>query len=118
MAVAAAARVVVVPSLAGSEWPTAQVASTGSLRLLPMPGRKPVEPRGTVAIGRIAKLAVGQGHGFIRLNNGREIFFHRADVQEGISFNELSVGDHVTFEVLEDAVSGARAIRVDRRRGR
>ncbi len=83
-----------------------------------MPGRKPVEPRGTAAIGRIAKLAVGQGHGFIRLNNGREVFFHRADVQEGIAFNDLSVGDQVTLEVLEDAVSGARAIRVNRRPAR
>ncbi len=83
-----------------------------------MPGPKPVERRGTVARGRITKLAVGQGHGFIRASNDREIFFHRADVQEGVSFNELQVGDQVTFELLEDAVSGARAIRVKQRRGR
>jgi cold shock CspA family protein len=73
---------------------------------------KPNEPQGPVVTGRITKLAVGQGHGFIRLTNGREIFFHRADVQEGVSFNDLSMGDRVTFELFEDAVSGDRAVRV------
>ena len=76
------------------------------------PQRKPAETRGTVTKGRISKLAVGQGHGFIRLQNGREVFFHRADVDEGTSFNGLREGDRVTFELLEDAVSGARAIHV------
>jgi cold shock CspA family protein len=77
-----------------------------------MAGAKPIEPRGTVATGRITKLAIGQGHGFIRLNSGREVFFHRADVHEGVSFNRLNVGDRVTFELFEDVVSGARAVRV------
>ena len=66
------------------------------------------------ATGRIVKLLVGQSHGFIRLADGREIFFHRADVREGAAFNALNVGDPVTFELLEDTVSGARAIRVNR----
>jgi hypothetical protein len=33
-------------------------------------------------------------------------------MQEGCVFNDLEVGDTVTFELLEDAVSGARALRV------
>ena len=75
----------------------------------------PPDHRGTTATGRIAKLFIGQGHGLIRLANQREVFFHRADVQEGTAFNDLRVGDAVTFELFEDAVSGARALHVARR---
>ena len=73
------------------------------------------ERRGVSTTGRIAKLLVGQGHGFIRLTDDREVFFHRSDVREGASFNDFIVNDPVTFELLEDAVSGARALRVTRR---
>lgn len=75
----------------------------------------PAERRGVSTTGRIAKLLVGQGHGFIRLTNHREVFFHRSDVREGASFNDFAVNDPVTFELLEDPVSGARALRVTRR---
>lgn len=78
-------------------------------------GTLPPERRGTPSRGRIVKLLIGQGHGFIRVTNDREVFFHRSDVREGISFNDFVVGDVVTFELLEDAVSGARAVRVERR---
>jgi len=77
-----------------------------------------VDVRGTPATGRIAKLMVGQGHGFIRLPSAREVFFHRADLQEGTDFNELKVGDRMTFELLDDSVSGARALRVARHAAR
>jgi len=85
------------------------------------PRRKPLasrlpEQRGVTLTGTIVKLLTGQGHGFIRPTDGREIFFHRADVREGTSFNEFAVGDVVTFELLDDAVSGPRAVRVRRRR--
>jgi cold shock CspA family protein len=79
----------------------------------------PLDLRGRPGVGRIARLFVGQGHGYIRLSDERDVFFHRADVKEGTTFNELSVGDTVTFELFEDTVSGARALRVARRsRGR
>src|SRR5262245_44958163 len=39
------------------------------------------DPRGRPATGRIAKILVGQDHGFIRLRDDREIFFHRGDVR-------------------------------------
>lgn len=68
------------------------------------------------AQGRIAKLLVGQSYGFIRLTNDREIFFHRSDVRDGTCFNDFVVGDTVTFELLDDKISGARALRVERRR--
>ena len=83
-----------------------------------VPGRttRPAEPRGTACTGRIAKLLIGQGHGFIRLATGREIYFHRSDLEDGIAFNDFAVDDPVSLELLEDAVSGARALKVKRRR--
>ena len=81
-----------------------------------VPAGRPGPPdlRGTRATGRIAKLFVGQGHGFIRLARDREVFFHRGDLVEGTAFNDLRIGDAVTFELFEDAVSGARARHRDR----
>lgn len=75
----------------------------------------PRDLRGQPATGRIAKLFIGQGHGFIRLTNQREVFFHRADVEDGTAFNDLHIGDAVTFQLFEDSVSGARALHVGRR---
>jgi cold shock CspA family protein len=75
--------------------------------------RPPVR-RGTLATGRIVRLLVGQGHGFIRVSDDREIYFHRADMQEGTSIGDLDVGDMVTFELFDDRVSGARGLRVRR----
>jgi len=77
---------------------------------------RPGEPAGTPASGRIVRLHVGQSHGFIRGPRGREVFFHRADLEEGTAFNALAVGDAVSFRLIDDAVSGARAIGVTRRR--
>jgi cold shock CspA family protein len=79
---------------------------------------RPAERRGAASTGRIIKLQIGQSHGFIRLRDGREIYFHRSDLEEGAQFNEFDVGDEVTFELLEDKVSGARALRVKRRKSR
>jgi len=79
---------------------------------------RPAERRGAPSSGRIVALFVGQGHGFIRLTNDREVFFHRSDVREGTSFNDFAVGDPVSFELLEDHVSGPRGLRVERRRPR
>jgi cold shock CspA family protein len=72
----------------------------------------PAAPAGAKSTGRINRLLVGQSYGFIRGRDGREIFFHRSDVAEGTSFNDLEVGEPVAFELLEDAISGARAIKV------
>jgi cold shock CspA family protein len=66
--------------------------------------------------GRILSILVGRGDGFIRLCDERKIYFHRADLQEGTSFRDLQVGDAVQFELIEDAVSGARALRVMQRK--
>ncbi len=75
--------------------------------------------RGVPDTGRVVKLFVGHGYGYIRLANDREIYFHRADVHEGTSIYDVGVGDTVTFERLDDRVSGARALGVWRQeRGR
>jgi hypothetical protein len=58
---------------------------------------RPTEPSGEPVTGRIVTLMVGQGHGFIR-----------------VSFNDLQIGDVVKFALLEDAISGARALGVVR----
>ena len=79
---------------------------------------RPTERHGTPSSGRIVTLFVGRGHGFIRLTSGRLVFFHRSDVLEGSSFSEFAVGDRVTFELLEDDVSGPRGLRIERRRAR
>lgn len=70
-------------------------------------------PAGAVpASGRIAALTVGQGTGFIRLGDDGKVFFHRADLAPGTSINDFAPGDVVDFDLVEDAVSGARALRV------
>ncbi len=74
--------------------------------------------RGAAGRGRIVKLFVGQCYGFIRTVDGREIFFHRGDIREGTSFNDFAVGDGVAFELLEDRISGPRALDIQRRRPR
>src|SRR4029077_5168947 len=79
---------------------------------------RPAERRGRPSSGRIVTLFIGQGHGFLRLSNGRDVFFPPSDVQEGTSFNAFVVGDAVTFELLEDHISGPRALRIEKRRSR
>ena len=79
---------------------------------------RPNETRGKPATGKIAKLLFGQAYGFIRMRDNREVYFHRADVQEGTSFNDLEVGETVKFELLDDTVSGARALKVRRARAK
>lgn len=64
------------------------------------------------ATGRIVRLYFGQTYGYIRMRQDREVYFHRSDLDEGVSFNDFAVGDVVAFELLEDAVSGARALKV------
>jgi len=65
--------------------------------------------------GTITRIAVGQGYGFIRLRDRREVFFHRADLDEDTPFNSLQPGEPVAFELIVDSISGPRAVRVTRR---
>jgi hypothetical protein len=63
--------------------------------------------------GRIVELFVGGGHGSIRTEDGRDVYFHRGDLLDGTSFNAFKVGDRVVFELLDDRFSGARALHVE-----
>ena len=85
------------------------------VKRLNMPLR-PADLRGESVTGRIVNILIGQGSGFVRLPDAREVYFHRADLQEGTAFNDLRVGDAVKFELLEDRVSGARALRLFRQK--
>jgi cold shock CspA family protein len=79
-------------------------------------GERP-EVRGRATRGRITRIARGQGHGFIRAADDREVFFHRSDLPDN-TLNDLTVDDHVAFDVLEDTVSGPRATKVRKIRRR
>jgi cold shock CspA family protein len=74
----------------------------------------PAPTGGTPASGTIVRLVIGQSHGFIRLRNRREVFFHRSDMSDDTPFNALQVGDRVEFELIVDTISGSRAVRVKR----
>jgi cold shock CspA family protein len=63
----------------------------------------------------VARLVIGQSYGFIRLKDRREVFFHRSDMSEDTPFNSLEVGQAVAFELIVDAISGPRAIKVTRK---
>jgi len=74
-----------------------------------------MEARGTACSGRIVTLVLGQGHGFIRIADGRKVFFHRSDLRDGVSFSDFAVDHAVVFELFEDPISGPRALQVRRR---
>jgi cold shock CspA family protein len=65
---------------------------------------------GQPTTGKIVRIVRGQNHGFIREAGGREVFFHRADVTG--KFIDLEPGDVVSCELVEDRISGVRAVLV------
>jgi cold shock CspA family protein len=72
----------------------------------------PSQPIGVSDRGHIVRLYTGQCHGTIRTADGREVWFHRSDMSERAAFNNFVVGDSVIFDLIEDRISGARALRV------
>jgi len=72
----------------------------------------PAEGRTVPASGRIVSLTFGQGTGFIQMGGDAKVFFHRSDLEEGTSINDFKPGDVVDFDLVDDRVSGARALRV------
>lgn len=62
--------------------------------------------------GEIVRLVRDRGFGFIRTENGREIFFHATGLVGG-SFETLSEGEQVEFDVEPDPRSSReRAVNV------
>jgi len=72
---------------------------------------QPAPPSGRPMTGRILRIVRGQGQGFIRDEDGREVFFVRADLI-GVKFNDLTIADPVAFELIDDRVSGPRGVHV------
>lgn len=63
-----------------------------------------------MATGTIKRIITDRGFGFIRAEDGREIFFHRSALV-GIDIKQLSEGQQVDFEV-ERGPKGPRAAKV------
>ncbi len=63
-----------------------------------------------MARGTIAKLVRDRGFGFIRGNDGKDVFFHRSGISGG-AFEDLEEGSPVDFEV-EQTDKGLRAANV------
>jgi CspA family cold shock protein len=60
--------------------------------------------------GTIKRLIRDRGFGFIRSEDGQEVFFHRSAL-ESVDFDGLREGEKVTFE-LERGSKGPRAVNV------
>lgn len=68
------------------------------------------------ATGRITQLSHGRLCGIIRARDGQNVFFHGRDL-EGARYNDVEIGRSVSFELIDDPVSGPRAARVRMNRG-
>jgi CspA family cold shock protein len=64
-------------------------------------------PSGPRSRGRIKKMVRDRGFGFIRGEDGKEVFFHRSGLN-GADYDSLSEGDAVEY-VVQEGPRGARA---------
>jgi cold shock CspA family protein len=69
------------------------------------------EKRGRVMAGRITQLSRGRFCGVIRASDGQDVYFHGRDLERA-TYNEVEIGGSVTFELIDDRVSGPRAGRI------
>ena len=73
-------------------------------------GKRPgsaAPPSGPKAKGKIKKMVRDRGFGFIRGEDGKEVFFHRSGLN-GADYDALSEGDAVEY-VIQEGPRGARA---------
>ncbi len=52
--------------------------------------------------GTIGRLVTDRGYGFIKTEEGKDLFFHRNDLQ-GVAYESLTEGQEVEFEVTQTA---------------
>ena len=52
--------------------------------------------------GTIRRLITDRGYGFIKTEEGEDLFFHRNDLQ-GVAYESLTEGQEVEFEVARTA---------------
>jgi CspA family cold shock protein len=64
-------------------------------------------PTGPKSKGRIKKMVRDRGFGFIRGEDGKEVFFHRSGMN-GSDYDSISEGDTVEY-VIQEGPRGARA---------
>lgn len=64
-------------------------------------------PNGPKSKGKIKKMVRDRGFGFIRGDDGKEVFFHRSGLNAG-DYDGLSEGDYVEY-VVQEGPRGARA---------
>ena len=60
--------------------------------------------------GKIKRLVRDRGFGFISVEDGKDVFFHRSDLAGG-DFDALEEGTSVEFD-LEEGPKGSRAVSV------
>jgi len=66
-----------------------------------------VAPTGPKSRGRIKKMVRDRGFGFIRGEDGKEVFFHRSGMT-GSDYDSVAEGDAVEY-VIQEGPRGARA---------
>lgn len=64
-------------------------------------------PTGPRSKGRVKKMVRERGFGFIRGEDGKEVFFHRSGMQTG-DYDSIGEGDVVEY-VIQEGPRGARA---------
>ena len=57
--------------------------------------------------GKIKKIIPDRGFGFVRAEDGNEVFFHRTEMPSS-DFDALEEGEAVTFEIMQSP-KGPRA---------
>jgi len=62
-------------------------------------------PKGTI------RRLIGRGFGFIRTEEGKDLFFHRNEI-EGVDFSSLRAEQEVEFEMGQDSKGRPQAIKV------
>ena len=67
----------------------------------------PQAPTGPKCKGKIKKIVRDRGFGFIRGDDGKEVFFHRSGLNAA-DYDALSEGDNVEY-VVQEGPRGARA---------
>jgi cold shock protein len=66
-----------------------------------------------MSTGSIARLVRDRGFGFIRTDNGQEVFFHATGVTGTTQYDFLNEGQIVSFDVERDTRGrGERAVNV------
>jgi CspA family cold shock protein len=67
----------------------------------------PAAPVGPKSKGKIKKMVRDRGFGFIRGEDGKEVFFHRSGMN-GADYDQINEGDTVEY-VIQEGPRGARA---------